>query len=112
MPWAPFELIDDRTDEERNAAHVRMSVTLDPNVDILGLHFFGPGDVWLRVRREGDDCVVDSSRDGRGWEQIRLAHLHEGRGAPVACGPYACSPKGAGFVAEFRSLTIDRGRPG
>src|SRR5437899_2933231 len=28
---------------------------------------------------------------------------HEGRGAPVACGPYACSPKGAGFVAEFRS---------
>src|SRR5262249_41045207 len=72
----------------------------------------GPGAVWLRVRREGDDYLVDASRDGRVWEQIRLAHLHEGRGAAVACGLYACSPRGAGFVAEFDSLTIDSGRLG
>ena len=71
----------------------------------------GPGEVWLRVRREGDDYLVESSRDGQGWEQLRLAHLQEGQaGAAVACGVYACSPKGAGFVAEFRHLSIDTGR--
>src|SRR5262245_57128232 len=63
----------------------------------------GPGEVWLRVRREGDNYLVESSRDGRAWEQLRLAHLQEGpAGVAVACGVYACSPKGAGFVAEFR----------
>ncbi len=72
----------------------------------------GPGEVWLRVRREGDDYFVDASRDGRAWEQIRLAHLHEGHGAAVACGIYACSPKGAGFVAEFGYLNIDASRLG
>jgi regulation of enolase protein 1 (concanavalin A-like superfamily) len=73
----------------------------------------GPGEVWLRVRREGDDYLVDASPDGRGWEQVRLAHLQEGReGAAVACGVYACSPKGAGFVAEFGHLRIDAGRLG
>lgn len=68
----------------------------------------GPGEVWLRVRREGDDYLVEASRDGRAWEQIRLAHLHEGQA--VACGLYACSPKEAGFVAEFNHLSIDPGR--
>jgi regulation of enolase protein 1 (concanavalin A-like superfamily) len=70
----------------------------------------GAGAVWLRVRREGDDYVIESSPDGAGWEPIRLAHLHEGQGQAVACGVYACSPKGAGFVAEFTDLTIDTGR--
>jgi regulation of enolase protein 1 (concanavalin A-like superfamily) len=70
----------------------------------------GPGEVWLRVRREGDDYIIDSSPDGRGWVQIRLAHLHECRGQAVACGLYACSPKGVGFVAEFNHLTIDSGQ--
>jgi regulation of enolase protein 1 (concanavalin A-like superfamily) len=72
----------------------------------------GPGDVWLRIRREGDDYLVEAARDGRSWEQLRLAHLHEGRGMKVRCGLYACSPRGAGFVAEFDSLTIDAGRLG
>jgi uncharacterized protein len=70
----------------------------------------GPGEVWLRVRREGDDYIIDTSQDGSTWEQIRVAHLHEGRGQPVLCGLYACSPKGSGFVAEFDHFTIDRGR--
>jgi regulation of enolase protein 1 (concanavalin A-like superfamily) len=40
-----------------------------------------------------------------------MAHLHGDReGAPVACGIYACSPKGAGFAAEFRHVSIDTGR--
>ena len=68
-------------------------------------------EVWLRVRREGQDYVVEAARDGRDWEQIRMAHLHEDRAdVAVGCGLYACSPKGAGFVAEFTTLTIQRGR--
>jgi regulation of enolase protein 1 (concanavalin A-like superfamily) len=70
----------------------------------------GPGSVWLRARRESDDYIIDASPDGTAWEQIRVAHLHEGRGVPVACGLYACSPKGAGFVADFHHLAIDHGR--
>ena len=70
----------------------------------------GAGEVWLRVRREGDDYIVDSSPEGRAWTQIRMAHLHEGRGRAVSCGLYACSPKGAGFSAEFSRLAIKAGR--
>lgn len=68
----------------------------------------GPSEVWLRVRREGDDYIVESSSDGAAWEQIRMVHLAEDRqDAIVAAGIYACSPKGAGFVAEFRELRIE-----
>ena len=71
----------------------------------------GAGEIWLRIRREGQDYVVEASRDGTSWEQIRLARLHDDvPGAPVAAGLYACSPRRAGFVAEFSYLTIDRGR--
>jgi regulation of enolase protein 1 (concanavalin A-like superfamily) len=72
----------------------------------------GPGEAWFRVRREGDNYIIEASQDGTRWQQIRICHLHEGRGQPVLCGPYACSPKGAGFVAEFDHLTIDAGRIG
>ena len=69
----------------------------------------GPSDVWLRVRREGDDYIVESSWDGQRWEQIRMSHLaDEMGGATIAAGVYACSPKGAGFVAEIRELRIAR----
>lgn len=65
-------------------------------------------EVWLRVRREGTDYLVDASRDGRVWAPIRVAHLHEDHdGAPVLAGLYACSPKGGGFVAEFSFLTLE-----
>ncbi len=67
--------------------------------------------LWLRVRRESGDYFVEASDDGSDWRQLRLAHLEEDRGeAPVPCGVYACSPKGAGFVAGFYSLAMDLGR--
>lgn len=72
---------------------------------------FTGDEVWLRVRREGADYIVDASEDGRAWEQIRMAHLAEDDGKlGVACGLYACSPKAAGFSAEFSSLEITAGR--
>lgn len=68
-------------------------------------------EVWLRIRREDTDYLVEASREGRDWEQIRMAHLYDDRaGGPVACGLYACSPKGEGYVAEFGFLRIDAGR--
>lgn len=70
----------------------------------------GPGLSCLRVRRQGDDYLIDASPDGSRWEQLRVSHLHEGQGQPVLCGLYACSPKGPGFKAEFDYLTIATGR--
>lgn len=69
--------------------------------------------VWFRVRMEGDDCIVESSLDGRHWEQIRMARLLERQGTPVArAGLYACSPKGAGHQASFSFLDFRPGRLG
>jgi regulation of enolase protein 1 (concanavalin A-like superfamily) len=72
---------------------------------------FAGDEVWLRVRREGADYIVDASEDGQAWEQIRMAHLAEDDGKlGVACGVYACSPKAAGFAAEFSMLEVTAGR--
>ncbi len=61
--------------------------------------------VWLRVRAEATDCIVEASMDGVEWSQIRMAHLAERASAPsVQCGLYACSPKAAGYGAEFSFL--------
>lgn len=67
--------------------------------------------LWFRLRTEADDCIVEASTDGAHWEQIRMAHLHERPARPrVQCGLYACSPKAAGYVAEFEFLTLEPGR--
>nr|WP_315400453.1 DUF1349 domain-containing protein [uncultured Duganella sp.] len=67
--------------------------------------------VWLRVRAEDNDCIVESSLDGAQWTQMRMAHLHQRAGADaVDCGLYACSPKQAGFEAGFAFLSFVPGR--
>lgn len=67
--------------------------------------------VWFRIRAEAEDCIVESSFDGETWTQIRIAHLAErGAAASVACGLYACSPKAAGYQAEFAFLSFVPGR--
>jgi regulation of enolase protein 1 (concanavalin A-like superfamily) len=72
---------------------------------------FAGDELWLRVRREGQDYIVDASDNGSVWEQIRMAHLADDDGQRrIACGLYACSPKQAGFAAEFSLLRIEAGR--
>ena len=67
--------------------------------------------VWFRVRAEGHDVIVEASLDGRRWEQLRMAHLMDRPSvAAVQCGPYACSPKRAGYEAEFWQLDFAPGR--
>ncbi len=68
--------------------------------------------VQFRVRREGDDYAVDYAAGPGNWEPLRITHLHEAAGRPVTCGLYACSPKGAGFVASFLRLSLQPGRVG
>ncbi len=71
----------------------------------------GRSEIWLRVRREGGDQIVEASEQGHAWMHLRTAHLHDDRpGAPIDCGLYACSPKGGGFEAEFEFLEIETGR--
>jgi uncharacterized protein len=67
----------------------------------------------LRVIREGADYLVDASLEGERWTRLRIAHLHEDvdRAAPVECGVYACSPKAAGFIAEFDNFVIETPEP-
>jgi hypothetical protein len=61
----------------------------------------------LRVRWEGNDFFVEYAPAESGpWRLMRLAHLFRKPGVPMRCGIYACSPKGHGFRAVFRSLRI------
>ncbi|MBB3196988.1 DUF1349 domain-containing protein [Roseateles terrae] len=67
--------------------------------------------VWFRVRGEANDFIAESSFDGEHWEQLRMAHLHDRASvASVSCGLYACSPKAAGYEAEFSFLHFEPGR--
>ena len=67
----------------------------------------------FRIRiKNGDVTVEYRSEDSAGpakaeWTQIRMAHLHRPLDVPLQCGLYACSPKGAGFRAEFSHLTAE-----
>jgi regulation of enolase protein 1 (concanavalin A-like superfamily) len=69
-----------------------------------------PHHIWLRLRREVDDYLVEASNDGEHWDLLRMAHLHGGAGASAACGIYACSPVAQGFVCEFPELSLVAGR--
>lgn len=61
--------------------------------------------VSLRINVSARDCLVEASLDGKAWSQIRLAHLAALADVrTLQCGLYLCSPKGAGFEAEFESL--------
>jgi regulation of enolase protein 1 (concanavalin A-like superfamily) len=72
----------------------------------------------LRIRREGEDYIVEYSEVGiilennpeKEWIQIRMAHLARETGNLVQCGLYACSPIAAGYLAEFDYLRIEEGR--
>jgi hypothetical protein len=64
-------------------------------------------EVQLRIRRDSADFRVEwASAEGEQWRLLRVAHLHEAGEGPLACGLYACSPKGRGFRAEFAHLRL------
>ncbi len=81
-----------------------------------------PTVMWYRLSRRGPDFLVESSSDGRSYQQMRIFHLHvlgettpEMGAAPpplpttrsVAFGLFACSPADASFTARFTELRLD-----
>ena len=66
-------------------------------------------EVCLRIRKESSDFIVEfAPNEHADWRLMRVAHLDLNPKAPLACGLYACSPKGAGFRADFSFLQISR----
>ena len=64
-------------------------------------------EVCLRIRRETSDFIVEfAPNEQAGWSLMRIAHLNIENAVPLSGGLYACSPKGAGFRAEFEFLEI------
>ena len=76
-----------------------------------------PEAVELRIRKRGEDFIVEyrrspiaeSSGTGDRWSQIRIAHVASPGSSPLYAGLYACSPKAAGFEAQFDYLRIECG---
>jgi regulation of enolase protein 1 (concanavalin A-like superfamily) len=63
--------------------------------------------VWLRTSRKRSTFIIEHSDNGQTWEVHRVAYLNVRDEAKADCGVYACSPKDAGFRAEFDLLRID-----
>lgn len=60
----------------------------------------------LRIDRRDQDVLVQfAPPNGDSWKLMRVARLHSAR-LPLRAGLYACSPKSAGFRAEFEFLLI------
>lgn len=70
----------------------------------------GVKSIELRVRRTSADLLVDYCHaPSADWTMIRMAHLSGVEHQAALCGLYACSPKAAGFRAEFANLKIVTG---
>ena len=78
-----------------------------------------PGELWYRLSRRGPDFLVESSKDGNRYQQMRVFHMYHlgettakmGSRQPseIPCGEiqfgvYACSPTGGSFLAEFSNF--------
>lgn len=64
-----------------------------------------PEAVWLRLERAGDAVRVDYALDGQHFQMLRLAYFPPN--VPVGIGPMACSPKRAGFKAQFTNFKLE-----
>ena len=67
-----------------------------------------PADVksmWYRLSRREDDYCIECSTDGVDFKQMRICHLHAGKGR-IAFGVYACSPEHSSFRATFTNMEL------
>jgi uncharacterized protein len=63
--------------------------------------------IGLRLTKRGSDVMAEFDFPGQnGWKVMRMAHWEPAVPGIVQCGLYACSPKGAGFRAEFEFLRV------
>ena len=61
--------------------------------------------IWYRLSRREDDFCMECSEDGVVFRQMRVCHLHEGKGK-IRFGIYACSPEESSFRAVFSNMKL------
>lgn len=61
--------------------------------------------MWYRLSRRADDFCIECSADGSVFQQMRVCHLCEAKGA-IRFGVYACSPEESSFKAVFTHMEI------
>lgn len=61
--------------------------------------------MWYRLSRREDDYCIECSSDGVVFEQMRICHMHEGKGK-IQFGIYACSPEDSSFRAVFSNMQL------
>lgn len=59
--------------------------------------------MWYRFSRREDDYCIECSADGVRFHQMRICHMHNGKGK-IRFGIYACSPEDSSFRAAFSNL--------
>ncbi len=61
--------------------------------------------MWYRFSRREDDYRIECSQDGVVFSQMRICHMHKGKGK-IRFGIYACSPENSSFRAVFTDLRL------
>ncbi len=61
--------------------------------------------MWYRFSRREDDYRIECSQDGVVFSQMRICHMHKGKGK-IRFGIYACSPENSSFRAVFTNLRL------
>ena len=61
--------------------------------------------MWYRFSRREDDYCIECSIDGITFSQMRICHMHKGKGK-IRFGVYACSPEDSSFKAIFSNMQI------
>lgn len=61
--------------------------------------------MWYRFSRREDDYSIEWSEDGITFTQMRVCHMHRGKGS-IRFGIYACSPEESSFKAVFSHMQM------
>ncbi len=61
--------------------------------------------MWYRFSRREDDYCIECSADGKEFRQMRVCHVHNGKGQ-IRFGVYACSPEDSSFKAVFSEMEL------
>lgn len=61
--------------------------------------------MWYRFSRRDDDYCIECSTDGVKFSQMRICHMHNGKGT-IQFGIYACSPEDSSFKATFTHMEM------
>lgn len=69
-------------------------------------------EISFRLARTGSEFIISARLAGADWTQLRMVRLACDPVAPLAIGPYACSPKGAGFRCVFTELSVTKSSNG